>query len=103
MFLNKTEDIAVFITGPATVTSAGADRRSKDGRVIVVEGTQSFGDGAGLAQRDVFADDIDDVVGFFDTVFQGCAVFCHGPSAGWGPADHCGPGSSTSMAMCLWV
>ena len=76
-FLNKTEHVAVFITGPAAEgLSARIDVERRI--VIVVKRTEPLMDGAGLAQRDVFADDVDDVVGFLDAVFQGCPVFRQG-------------------------
>ena len=39
--------------------------------MVVVEGTQPLEGGAGRAQGDVTADDIDDVVGLFDLPNQG--------------------------------
>ena len=53
--------------------------------MIVVKRTEAFVDWSGLAQRDVFADDVDDVVGFLDALFQGCAVFAQGDTPQLGP------------------
>ena len=65
VFLNKTQHVAVFPTGPAAV--ALPPRVHVEGRVVVVvEGAQPLEGGAGRPQRQVAADDVHDVVGLFD-------------------------------------
>src|ERR1700720_4695695 len=71
--LNKLDDIAVLITGPTTVTLA--PRIDVKGRaVIVVEGANTLEGRSGRAQRDVTANDIDDVVGLFNLLCQGYPI-----------------------------
>ena len=49
--------------------------------MVVVERAQAFEGGAGAAQIDVGADDIDDVVCLFDPLFQGVPIFAHSAPA----------------------
>ncbi len=46
-----------------------------------MEGAKAHEGGALGAQIDIGADDIDDVVSFFDPLFQGCPIFGHGAPA----------------------
>jgi hypothetical protein len=46
-----------------------------------VERAEAFESGADAAQRQVGADDIDDVVGLLDPLFQGVPIFAHGAPA----------------------
>src|SRR5262249_36133323 len=64
VLLNKTDDVAVFTTGPPGVAVAGRVD-GEGGPRVVVEGAQALEGGAGRAQGNILADDIDDVVGLF--------------------------------------
>src|SRR5437660_352248 len=72
-FLNKVDDIAVFIAGPTTVTLApGVD--IERWTVVIMKGTNALENRSGRAQRDVAAHDIDDVVSLFHPLFQGYPI-----------------------------
>ena len=68
--MNKTEDIAVFVTGPTAITlSARID--IKRGVVIIVKGAQAFECGADRPERHITANDRNNVIGFFDLLDNG--------------------------------
>ena len=85
-FLNKSDDIAVFITRPAFVILPLLID-SERGAVIVVEGTKSFEGSARRPQLDIVADDGDDVTRFLHLLGQGCPVFGQGTPTGKRPPD----------------
>src|SRR5437870_4083565 len=99
MFLNKIDDIALFIAGPTPIALPAridVERRA----VVVVERTEAFEGGPDGAQRHVAADDIDNVVGLLDLLDQGYPVFrqgrtrlqeSEGPKANGNPVDRSVP------------
>ena len=65
VFLNESQDVAGFLARPAPI--ALAPWVDVEGRaMVVVERAETFEDGADLAQANVRADDIDNVVGVLD-------------------------------------
>src|SRR5262245_33078251 len=73
----------MLTAGPAAVIlplGIGIDTERRP--AIVVEGAKADVDFAGGAQTDVTADDIDNVVGFFDLLCECCPVVRQGPPAG---------------------
>jgi hypothetical protein len=80
-FLNKVDDIAVFITGPTPIPLP-ARIDIKRGAMVIVKRTNSLENGTGRAQGYVTTDDIDDVVGFFNLLFQGYPIVRQWPLRG---------------------
>src|SRR5262249_8403761 len=73
--LNKAQDVAVFIGGPAAVALPA--RVDVEGRAaVVVEGAQALVGPAGGAEGQVAADHLYDVVGLLDLLDP---VVCQGP------------------------
>src|SRR5207237_9346250 len=64
VFLNKADDIAVFVTGP-TLVALAPWIDVEGGPVVVVKGTEPLERAARRAQGHVAADDLNDVVGLF--------------------------------------
>jgi hypothetical protein len=79
--LNKLDDIAVFTTGPTTVTLPPRIDVER-GAAVLVKGTDAFESGAGWAQRDVTAHDVHDVVGLFHPLCQGYPIIRQGTPGG---------------------
>src|SRR5688500_7125389 len=80
--LNKADHIAMFIAGPTPIAlPAGVD--VEGGTVVIVEGANAFEGGAGRAQGNVTAYNVDNVVGFFHPLFQGYAIFRQGTPGDW--------------------
>jgi hypothetical protein len=73
MFLNESEDIAVFPAGPAAIAlPARIDIKGRP--LIVMEGTQALKGLAGRTQADIAANDFDYIVGILDLLDHGSPV-----------------------------
>ncbi len=75
VFLNKSEHVAVFTTGPASI-ALPVRIDDEGGTAIVVEGTQTLERVPRRAQFEIAFDHLDDVVGFFDLLDP---IVCQGP------------------------
>ncbi len=77
---HKAENIAIFATGPTTVALA-ARVDVERWFFVVVKRAQTLESGPDGTQRNIAADDIDDVVRFLDLLLQGISVVVHGTLA----------------------
>jgi hypothetical protein len=80
-FLDKSEHIPALAARPAFV-ALPARIDVEGGPLIVVEGTEPFEGGAGLAQGYIRTDDVHDVVGLLDPLREGYPVIRQGAPGG---------------------